>query len=288
MKISKILLSMCCVAAFTACSNDDDVALPIAEQPHEMSFTVGSGADTRTTLDADGDKLTRVWKSGDKISVIYRIGEENHHEIFTLTDGAGTTSGTFYNATSMIPTTGTQYVHLQTPAGNVDGNWVKTSIATQGDGSISSLGDYDILVGWNWAITDGVWPSKSLEVATSYLHIPTGLTLINNATGEKTISKLVLSGTNVSNVYSRSFSGQGNSEEGDISLSNISLKDGQLTSDLYIAFTRHGGNPEDVKLTLTIDSTDYVIELNDPSAANINNGYVYHVASSSIKTTPSM
>lgn len=290
--ISKILFGVCCMAAFTACSNDDEVRLA-AEQPHEMTLSVNTGAaDTRTELSVpeDGLGLKRVWKEGDKISVIFQkeVGGEmqDFNEIFTLTGGAGTTSGKFYKADSQLPTTGTQTFHLQFPAGTTNGVGVKTSISTQADGSLATVGDYDVMVAWSQAITDGTWSGITLSSVSSFLHIPTGVKLLEGASGDQTVSKLVMSGTNIATDYKRDFSGKAVSSNGDITLSNITLKDGKPANDIYIAFIRGaGGDPKDVKLTLTIGGNDYVVELNDHGTINSVSG-VYHLADSSIKTVP--
>ncbi len=283
--ISKFLFGMCCLAAITACSNSEEPVIN-TDQPHEMTLSVNTGADTRTELTENGTALKRVWKAGDKISVIFQKDDNNYHEIFTLSSGEGTTAGKFYNASSMLPTTGTQNFHLQYPAGTVDGNWVESSIATQGDGSLSSVGDYEVLVGWNKSITDGVWSSITLDQSSIILHISTDVTLVNNATGTMTVSSLVLSGTHVANEYGRNFSGVGNRTVGNITLSDLTLVDGKLQNDAYIVFMQGGGYAEDLKLTLTIDDTDYVVELNNHSTPSDYG--IYHLAESSIKAVPSM
>lgn len=288
--ISKILFGVCCMAAFTACSNDDEVRIA-ASQPHEMTLSVSTGTDTRTELSVpeDGLGLKRVWKEGDKISVIFQkeVGGEmqDFNEIFTLTGGAGTTSGKFYKADSQLPTTGTQTFHLQFPAGTTNGKWVETFIFTQADGRLATVGDYDVMTAQRQAITDGTWSGITLSSLSSFLHIPTGVKLLEGASGDQTVSKLVMSGTNIANEMDRHFNGMGNRDDGDITLSNITLKDGKPANDIYIAFIRGaGGEPKDVKLTLTIGGNDYVLELNDHGT--INDGRVYHLADSSIKTVP--
>ncbi|MGP1477187.1 MAG: hypothetical protein ACTTJK_06965 [Phocaeicola sp.] len=290
--IGKILFGVCCMTAFTACSNDDEVRLA-AEQPHEMTLSVNTGADTRTELSVSevGSGLKRVWKAGDQISVIFQkeVGGEmqGFNEIFTLISGAGTTSGKFYKADSQLPTTGTQTFHLQFPAGTTKGMWVDTSISTQTDGSLATVGDYDVMTAWRENITDGTWDSVTLDGVSSFLHIPTGVKLLEGASGEQTVSKLVMSGTNIANTICRNFDGRGSSGDGNITLSNITLKDGKPASDIYIAFmSGDGGDLEDVKLTLTIGGNDYVVELNDHDT--IYDGRVYHLAGGSIKTVPSI
>lgn len=290
--INKILFAVCCMAAFTACSNDDDVLLS-AEQPHEMSFTVNSGADTRTvlTVPEDGKGLKRVWKDGDKISVIFQkeVGGEtkNYNEVFTLTSGAGTTSGTFSKSDSELPTSGTQTFHLLFPAGiTIADYWVKTSIGDQKDGSLSTLGDYDILQAYNQSVTDGIFGEISLTGETSFLHIPTTVKLIDNATGEYTVSKLSMTGTSVSNAFLRSFTGSGSCDYVPITLSDsFTLKDGMPAKDIYIAFVRWG-SIDNVSLTLTINGIDYKVLLNDPNGSA--SARIEHLAASSIKTLPSM
>ena len=288
--ISNIFLGVCCLAALSAC-NQNKEALSTTEQPHEMSFTVSTGPETRSTLSKDGENLKRVWKAGDKMSVIFQKDGTNYNEIFTLTGGDGTTKGTFSNPSSNLPTTGSLYVQLLYPAGEFFGGtfWVRTSIDTQGNGSLSSAGDYDILTGYNLYITDGVFPATELSGKTSYLHIPTDLELIGNATGEKTATTLTLSGTNIAKYCSRAYTGQTSSGVGDVTLSGVVLNDGKVKEDVYIAYLRgSSGVPKDVKLTFTIGGSDYdyVVELNDPSSDP--DGKVSHLTAGAIKTKPSM
>ena len=71
MKTRNLLLGMACMAAFTACSNNEEPVVP-AEQTRTVTINVGIGADTRSALTVDGNGLKRTWDSADILTVAFK------------------------------------------------------------------------------------------------------------------------------------------------------------------------------------------------------------------------
>ena len=149
MKLTRILLSICCAAAvLTACSKADNKAK--VAKTHPVTITVDlDNALTKTTLsyDSENHKWIQNWKDGDAISVIYADGSNNTvNEKFVLVSGAGTKTGVFHCDASSIPTSGTTYVLGIYPYSNLTHfSWIKFDYQNQGDGSKDNLGKYIIM-----------------------------------------------------------------------------------------------------------------------------------------------
>lgn len=301
MRIAKLFFGLACMAAFAACTNDDELLTNEVSQPHAMSFTLSTGADTRTALAEPTDKtgtysLTRTWKEGDAVEVCYSTDEETMtHETFTLTAGAGTTSGTFSNDASTIPTTGEVKLNIITKAGNFtsSGNRVFANISTQGDGSITSVGDYEIIRWYNVTVTDGVWsfpePDSGIgiSVGTLILHLPAGFPVYEASSDEVVATAdLKLSAFGFLNSWSITFPGSSSiiinieSESEKLSLTGIQLKGGKLAADVYMAVVP-GAVESTFSLKFTVGEEEYTVKLKDPTSS-LEAGNVYHLDAADI------
>lgn len=301
MRIAKLFFGLACMAAFAACTNDDELLTNEVSQPHAMSFTLSTGADTRTALAEPTDKtgtysLTRTWKEGDAVEVCYSTDEETMtHETFTLTAGAGTTSGTFSNDASTIPTTGEVKLNIITKAGNFtsSGNRVFANISTQGDGSITSVGDYEIIRWYNVTVTDGVWsfpePDSGIgiSVGTLILHLPAGFPVYEASSDEVVATAdLKLSAFGFLNSWSITFPGSSSiiinieSESEKLSLTGIQLKGGKLAADVYMAVVP-GAVESTFSLIFTVGEEEYTVKLKDPTS-ELEAGNVYHLDAADI------
>ena len=300
MKIAKLFFGLACMAAFAACTNDDELLTNEVGQPHAMSFTLATGADTRTALAEPTDKtgtysLTRTWKDGDAVEVCYSTdGSTMTHETFTLTAGAGTTSGTFSNDASNIPTTGEVKLNIITKAGSIfyysDEGFV--TIFNQGDGSIATVGNYEIIVWYDVAVTDGVWNFPEPVVMTSILHLPAGFPVYEAASSDvEATADLVLFTYGDNSDFAFTFPDGPLAvsvnivEDNKLSLTGIKLKGGQLATDVYMAVFP-GAVDSNISLNFTVieegeKGKEYTVKLKDPTSW-LEVGNVYHLDAADI------
>ncbi|MBQ0103045.1 MAG: hypothetical protein KBS99_02585 [Prevotellaceae bacterium] len=118
--IKTMLALMAGAMVFAACSNDDTLEnineqTPSALKP--MIFTAsmeGQGGGTRAAIDG----LDIKWTSGDKISIFDGSTENNGDQEFTLSDGSGTTSGTFTGTAAEATTYYALYPYAESKSEN--------------------------------------------------------------------------------------------------------------------------------------------------------------------------
>lgn len=142
-KTMKMMLALMAGAmAFTACSSDDileniennEVAQE-ASQLNPMTFTAiqeGQGT-TRATIDG----LDIKWSAGDKISIFDGSDENGGDQMFTIENGAGTTSATF---TGSAASSATYYALYPYAVARVTG-----SVPSERE-AIDALGGNDLLI----------------------------------------------------------------------------------------------------------------------------------------------
>ena len=241
MKTRNLLLGMACMAAFTACSNNEEPVMPAA-QTRAVTINVGTGADTRSALAVDGVSLKRTWASTDKLSILfldedYTVVLEN----FNLKSGAGTTSAVFEKSDSKLPATGTTNVLVWVEPWDID--YVSFDCSVQ-NGTLSGSYGQGSLSSNDWlttetTVTDGEFPaSVSLESKSIFLKIPAGTQLIKNATGEQAYLITVYN-DNIVSRYNFDISDEGFNYNlgtgGYVNIRHPALKDGKLVDDCYIA-----------------------------------------------------
>ena len=96
MKMKKYIQSMMAFAAivsFASCSSEDNTTIENESATKVMTFTATQEGDEQSTRAAISTSDSKVinWESEDKISLLY----SSENKQFTLTDGAGSTSGKF-------------------------------------------------------------------------------------------------------------------------------------------------------------------------------------------------
>ena len=96
MKMKKYIQSMMAFAAivsFASCSSEDNTTIENESATKVMTFTATQEGDEQSTRAAISTSDSKVinWESEDKISLLY----SSKNKEFTLTDGAGSTSGKF-------------------------------------------------------------------------------------------------------------------------------------------------------------------------------------------------
>ena len=240
MKTRNLLLGMACMAAFTACSNNEEPVVPAAKT-RAVTINVSTGADTRTVLAVDGVGLKRTWASTDKLALLFLDADNNKvFEEFDLKSGASTTSATFEKSDSQLPASGvTKVLVWVDPENRSDACF---DISTQ-DGSLDNydygLRNNDWLV-TETTVTDGAFPSDlTLESKSIFLKIPAGTKLVNYVTGDHNVEIYVYN-DNIVRRYNFSINTDGNfnyvkATSGDVYAKSVALKDGALVNDCYIA-----------------------------------------------------
>ena len=250
MKTRNLLLGMACMAAFTACSNNEEPVVP-AEQTRTVTINVGIGADTRSALTVDGNGLKRTWDSADILTVAFKDAKgTSTYEQFELKSGAGTTSAVFEKSDSKLPATGTTKVLLWVGEGS---SYYPCFDCSAQNGTIKSNG-FDWLT-TETTVTDGEFPaSVSLESKSIFLKIPAGTKLINNVTGEQNYKMSVLNDNIVVRydlrVNTDGFAYESQSSDGHVNITYAALNNGVLVNDCYIAFMTKG---DITSLTIKLD-----------------------------------
>lgn len=287
MNKTKLLLGVCCLTALMACNKVDSVS----GGPHPMTITLSRGdAGTKTAFTVNGENLDRTWKTGDAVTAIYQYPTGTYNrEKFELVSGAGTTTATFQCAASSLPMDQLVNVHIRYPYSDSD-TWDATSgdltsdISNQGSGSLADLGKYALLRSTKtsfkfFTIDSGVWDVKPLEDFCCFLHIPAGTQFLTGASGTDSFSSVVISSTEdkIKNTYGVDL--KNNliyTNDGSITLSNITLTDGKNNQDIYVGFNPASGLKElTFTCTLASNSKDYVYTLNRTSS--LYAGELYHL-----------
>lgn len=113
--LNMMLAMMAGAMAFTACSSDDILENiennEVAEAPSQlkpMTFTAvqegESGTRTAIATDTDGKANGINWTAGDKISIFDGSSVNDGVQMFTIENGAGTTSATFNGSAAEVAT----------------------------------------------------------------------------------------------------------------------------------------------------------------------------------------
>jgi hypothetical protein len=283
MKTRNLLLGMACMAAFTACSNNEEPVMP-AEQTRTVTIKVGIGADTRTDLAVDGVGLKRTWDSEDRLNVAFKDAKgELVVEQFNMTSGGGTTSATFEKSDSELPTSGTTKVLV----------WVSDREDAAVDISVQNGGFYDLSTK-EWlmketTVTDGEFSaSVTLESQTIFLKIPAGTKLVNNYTGDKNV-KISVMNEYLVDRYDITIDETGfgydtpSSCIGTIECKHPATKNGELVNDCYIALMANG-NITSLKIKVAGQNggiTEKVI-MDKTFSSALEFGHIYNIKQSDL------
>lgn len=286
MKITRFLFGICCAAAVVSSCSKAEKASKEAET-HPMTITLNlDEPSTKVDIAHSGTKYTPTWKEGDAISVISIItyGSEGYNDKFDLVSGAGTKTGVFYCATSHIPSSGEADPRVLYPYSDViqSSSWLKRSIANQGTGSLDNLGNYALLYA-RMLFVDGVFDrfftSETPRFSTFFLKMPAGLQLVGNSTGAASVD-IVLSGSGETEVYSSRLDNiilrSASTDEGDITLSGVTLTDGKLTSDTYIALLMNSGSNRTFDISVKQGASSVTYNLTH--SGYFSNGTLYNLS----------
>ncbi len=273
MKKNRLLLlagALCAALGLGSCSNEmDEVAVPAEGATRTVTLTVSlpdRGADTRTAYAADGAGLKVTWADGDKLTAVY---DKNFAKstTFTLTSGAGETTGTF---TGELPEdvvdgdkVGFYYPKFKTEVIDGETHYICPDYTAQ-DGTLVGLSKVD---GFYFEATysDGKLSvnSSSTYRYTSFLHFAKD-TKVASTGGTATFT---ISGASGGWDYS-----DNESIMGDIVVSGNVNSDGTLAADVYIAFEPY--DPVLPTLTITIGTEEKVYSLDRSFVA----GRMYNIS----------
>lgn len=250
-----------CLALLSSC-NKEEVPAPAAPAAYgPMSVTLNYDEVVKTSFNQGETALEQVWKAGDEIAVIrYNVGSV---EKFTLVSGAGTKTATFSReASALAAIESNEYVTIMYPYfSGTESYWWKWDISNQGSGSLSNLGNYNLLGAFNVKVNyvadgDNYIAATNFEPLTWILRLPAGLQIVSGADEDETISSLAVSGTNLYSVKKVSKTSNLSTEEnGSINLSGIALKNGCLVNDVYISImSGYGELGDSFNLAFTLQS----------------------------------
>lgn len=293
MKKSIIIIGIIACAALMVSCNKTDKAPQSKQQGHPMTLTLSiEDVSTKTTLSVDAGVYHRVWKAGDNISVIYSVAGVPKNERFTLTDGAGTATGTFACPNSEL--TGTQYdIHFLYPYTSQEwsSSWWKVDISEQYYGVIDYgyLGGYDIMWGYGYYKDDAFTMTSPLTSMVYYLHIPKSTTIVSGSSGDLTVSLTLAAdgSTELHNerLVSKTLSSTSHNE-GNIVLKWVDLTDGALQNDVYIATMSDNVANETFTLTVKDDSSNQcTYNIGRGADKYLYNGQVYHLSQTNFTPT---
>jgi len=257
MKKIIVLISVACATLFAACNK---METPTTEtRPHPVTLTLSSDQiETKTTISEDDGSFTRTWKAGDKVSVIYKdAGDVARNDCFTIVSGAGTTSASFACPGSYLADGATNirilYPYTDDDSDN-DSYWHRY-IEYQSYGTISDgyMGNNDLMYG-SGSYSDGTLTvSSALSTQVFWLRIPAGVTLVDGLSGSNTATLTLsgMSGTELRNCIKNAKTGTTATKSGgSINLEYVSLTDGALTEDIYIACMSKGDENESISMTV--------------------------------------
>ena len=220
------MMALLAGTALTSCSNDDELQTAPEGQKGYVEFSLSRGADTRTAHSFSKTGLAMTWSEGDKVVVFYG-GSTGIAEVFDMVSGAGTKTATFAKEDSKLADKSGDIEIVYRP--NFDGSKSYSENIfdfSKQDGTLENLGKYDYLLFYA-TLTNGKinYDEISFHAAMSILRFPTD---IDFGTGTTTADFVFSGGGNKQALYSAP-------TLGDITVENVSLTNGKLSQDLYIA-----------------------------------------------------
>ena len=230
------LMALLAGNALTSCSIDDELQAVPEGQKGYVEFSLSRGAETRTAYalnDANGLNVT--WSEGDKVAVAFGKGGDSIVEVFDLVSGAGTKTARFAKEDSdLADKSGALFIeYLPNLTGETDRNSYVLDISNQ-EGTLDNMWKYDCFA-FTATLNDGKIESPVFQPMMSILHFPKDFDFGITATK----ADLVFSG-GVSMIPGA---------EGDITVKDVSLTDGKLDDDIYVAVYGTGTVPTSLKVS---------------------------------------
>jgi len=228
------MMALLACNALISCSNDDEPQVAQQEgQKGYVEFTLTRGADTRITYEATSEGgLDAFWSEGDKMVIFYKaLTDEEIVEVFDLVEGAGTKTARFAKSDSQLADKSAdeiEIVYLPNYDVNksISENLFDFSIQ---DGTFEGLGKYDRFTFYA-KLTEGkieLFDKDFFDPVMLILHFPTDIDF-GTGTGTTTLDFVFSGGVNKQVPYD-------SPTLGDITVKGVSLTNGKLDEDLYVA-----------------------------------------------------
>ena len=273
MKTKNLLLALCCTAALTACTNNDEPAVAPAMRTVTLSVEVAEPADTRVAYTEDGTTYKFAWAASDKLRVFYNEDGTEKSTSFTI----GTISGKKAEFTGDLPASVTNVTICYSSTGFV-GSGDKAIVTGIYQGNIlTALKNKTYLYATDVAVADGKLTDVKLQHAAAYLLLKEGLQVVDkNVTAEYSYGipeyteqfyNLKFSSTGIEKTYTSGVS----------KLPAGCISEGALTKDVLVAFYVPAEG-ESLALPFYIyDSSDAVIGSAIQPSHTYKPGVIYEV-----------
>ncbi|MBR1940303.1 MAG: hypothetical protein IJ845_03095 [Bacteroidaceae bacterium] len=229
MKTKNLLLSLCCTAALTACTTNDEPAVAPAMRTVTLSVEVAEPAGTRAEYTETETAYQFAWTDDDYIRVYYNEGGEEKDAMFKIK----TFSGKQAEFDVTLPTTVT---NVSVTYGYLDGGATVpvTGVTTVTDDVASALKDRTILYAENVAVTADGLANVKLQHAGAYLLLRSGLQVVNSEiTTDYSFALAEMS------YYTFAISSDGITKrllDGVKKFNSSVISGGKLTSDVLVSF----------------------------------------------------
>ena len=268
--------ALCAALGLGSCSNEtEELNLPAVEGSRLVTLTVSlpdGGTDTRTAYAPDGSGLKVTWSEGDELTAM--ASSITKSTTFTLTSGAGTSTGTFTGEIPEDATDGGNIIFYYPKVTEVTFGVYILADYTQQKGKLEDLSSVD-MIGItakyeNEALT--VDPNSILH-SSAFLHFKKG-TLIRTGS---TTADFKLSGFISKYRYSSEH------DYNDITFSNVALDDeGRLAEDFYFAFSPDEIDKPSLTITCGEEARTYSLNRED----GFDPGKMYNISNLNMFSEP--
>ena len=230
------LMALLAGNALTSCSIDDELQAVPEGQKGYVEFSLSRGAETRTAYalnDANGLNVT--WSEGDKVVVETITGDII--EVFDLVSGAGTATASFAKSDSQLADKSGNVLIINAPgySSEMDPKEYFVDLSDQ-EGKLDDLWKYDYFI-FNATLNNGKIQSPEFQPVVAILHFPKDIDLGITAPKADLVFR---GGDNKIGPLDAA---------GDITVKDVSLTDGKLDDDIYVAVYGTGTVPTSLKVS---------------------------------------
>lgn len=269
MKTKNLLLALCCTAALTACTTNDEPSVAPAMRTVTLSVEVAEPADTRVAYTETETAYQFAWTDDDHIRVYYNEGGEEEDAMFKIK----TFSGNQAEFDVTLPTTVT---NVSVTYGDLDGGATVpvTGVTTVTDDVASALKERTILYAENVAVTADGLANVKLQHAGAYLLLRSGLQVVNSEiTTDYSFALAEMS------YYSFAISSEGITKEltGAKEIDSSVISGGKLTSDVLVSFYVDPAGEELALPFWILNSSDFTIGSAKQPSHTYKPGVIYEV-----------
>lgn len=272
MKTRDLLLALGCTAAFTACTNNDELNTAIAPEANmrtvTLSVDVNEPADTRVKYTNEEGTYKFAWLAGDKLNVYYNDGTEEKVAEFIIdptsidgkkADFTGELPGSFTGDVT-IAHAGVDFIFNSS-----NKNLILSGFNGQTENFESDLAFRSLLVATAEVTEASVLPNVKLNHALSYLRLKTNLQVTQDdlqISGAEDDPELRFEFDNIPYCVKFSSTGYQVVETGP-AIVGIFVTDGQLDRDCLVPIfvgSEAVSQPLQMKGRLVYGEGDFIVE----------------------------